>query len=155
MQGGEWTSWEPQPVSRPGHWLEAGPLSSEQRADLSLEIPREAAASSLDGTESVPGPARHFLILFLVFFPLVLSSPQQGMGAVWCSASWEDFQRTTGDVLWDGLPPQKGAAWGLPASCSEQTFALENLSARKRLEFSLPTTTPGPPYRSLYTIGAH
>lgn len=109
MQGGEWTSWEPQPVSRPGHWLEAGPLSSEQRADLSLEIPREAAASSLDGTESVPGPARHFLILFLVFFPLVLSSLQQGMGAVWCSASWEDFQRTTGDVLWDGLPPQKGA----------------------------------------------
>lgn len=35
----------------PGHRLEAGPLSSKQRAGLPPEIPREPAVSSPDGVE--------------------------------------------------------------------------------------------------------
>lgn len=40
-----------------------------------------------------------------------------------------------------GLPPTPRkvlCGWGLPTSCSEQLFTLENLNTRKRLELSLP-----------------
>lgn len=38
-------------------------------------------------------------------------------------------------------PPRKVlCGWGLPTSCSEQLFTLENLNTRKRLELSLPRT---------------
>lgn len=50
------------------------------------------------------GPARRFLIHFLVLFPLVLFSPQGGglCGALQAGT----IVRVTGEVLWDCLPPQ-------------------------------------------------
>lgn len=70
---------------------------------------------------------------------------------MWCSAKVDDssLEMFSGD----GFPPPEGCC-AVPTSCSEPLFTLENLNARKKLELSLPTTNPGPPYSSLHTTGA-
>lgn len=131
-------SWEPPSIPRLIS-NETGLLSSEQRADLSLELPREAALMEQSlcwDSETISHP-----------LPCALSSgpvlPHRE-GAVRCSAGWDNCQshraRSSGTVS----HPRCAAIWGLPTSCNEQMFALENLSSRKRLEFSPPATSPGP-----------
>lgn len=78
-------------------------------------------------------------------------SLEQRRKAMWCSAKVDDLSLEM--FSGDGLPPPEGCC-AVPTSCSEPLFALENLNARKKLELSLPTTNPGPPYSSLHTTGA-
>lgn len=57
---------------------------------------------------------------------------------MWCSAELDDLSLQ----CFLGLPPTLTKVlhgWGLPASCSEQLFALENLSARRGLSSHSPT----------------
>lgn len=63
---------------------------------------------------------------------------------MWCSA--QSYGLSLECSL--GLPPTPRkvlCGWGFPTSCREQLFALENLSARKRLELSLPSHHPRAP----------
>lgn len=73
---------------------------------------------------------------------------------MWCSAELDGLSLQC--PL--GLPPTLTKVlrgWGLPASCSEQLFALENLSVRRGLSSHFPAAPrPGPPDRSLHTTGA-
>lgn len=65
---------------------------------------------------------------------------------MWCSAELDDLSLQC--LL--GLPPTLTKVlhgWGLPASCSEQLFALENLSAWRGLSSHSPDW-------SLHTTGA-
>lgn len=71
-----------------------------------------------------------------------------------CSAGWDNCQSHRRGPLGLSLTPDVLVIWGLPTSCNEQMFALENLSSRKRLEFSPPATSPGPHSSSPYTMGA-
>lgn len=125
-------------------------LSREPR--LSLQAPGASAVSSLVGTESELGPARHLCsaspcsLWSWPFSTLVESelgaawgSPQSRAGGL-CGAL---LNQTTcfWNVLWHCLPP--------PERCCA---ALENLSERKRLELSL--STPDPSASTRHTTGA-